>query len=71
MNKALENLMTRRSIRKYKAQQITQEELGAVLQAGVCAASAKNLQSATIVVVQDKETIAYMSRLNAEIGAER
>ena len=68
MNKAMENLMNRRSIRKYKPQQITQEELGAVLQAGVCAPSAKNLQSATIVVVQDKETIEYMSRLNAQIG---
>jgi len=67
MNKAMECLTNRRSIRKYKSEQITKEELGAVLQAGICAPTGKNLQSPIIVVVQDKEEIAYMSKLNAQI----
>ena len=67
MNAALENLLTRRSVRKYKPDQIKPEELEAVLQAGVCAPSGKNLQTAIIVAVQDKETIAYMSKLNAKV----
>lgn len=65
---AMDCLINRRSIRKYKEQQISDEELNAVLQAGVCAPTGKNMQSPIIVVVQNKEDIAYMSRLNAEIG---
>lgn len=66
--KAMDCLINRRSIRKYKEQQITNEELNAVLQAGICAPTGKNMQSPTIVVVQNKEDIAYMSKLNAQIG---
>ena len=65
---AMDCLINRRSIRKYKEQQISNEELNAVLQAGVCAPTGKNMQSPTIVVVQNKDDIAYMSKLNAEIG---
>lgn len=68
MNQALECLMNRRSVRKFKKEQIGKDELAAVLQAGVCAPSGKNLQSAIIVVVQDKNDIEYMSKLNAQIG---
>lgn len=67
MNETLNILKERRSIRDYKAQQIKGEELDAILEAGVYAPSAMGKQSATIVVVQDKETIAELSRLNAEI----
>ena len=67
MNKAYENILERRSIRKYKEAQITREELDQVIKAGLCAPSGKNLQTAIIVAVQDKEEIAYMSRLNAEV----
>ena len=67
MNEALQNIYDRRSIRKYKAEQITKEQLDAVVQAGVCAASGKNGQSAIIVAVQDKETRDELSRLNAAV----
>lgn len=62
---ALEALYTRRSIRRYKKEQISREELDAVIKAGVCAASGKNGQSAIIVAVQDKQTRDELSRLNA------
>lgn len=67
MNKALEVLYDRRSIRRYKSKQISREEMDAVIKAGVCAASGKNLQSAIIIAVQDKETRDLLSRLNAAV----
>ena len=67
MNETLRVLKERRSIRKYKAEQIKDEELDAILEAGTWAASGKGLQSAVMVVVQDQETIAMLSRANAEI----
>ena len=67
MNETLKVLKERRSVRKYKAEQIKDEELNAILEAGTWAPSAKGLQTSVMVVVQDPETIAYMSRMNAEI----
>ncbi|MDE8690867.1 nitroreductase family protein [Faecalibacterium sp. DFI.5.82] len=52
-NETLHTLETRRSCRAYKPEQITKEELEAVLRAGTFAPSAMNRQSAKIVVVQD------------------
>lgn len=66
-NETLRVLRERRSIRKYKKEQIKDEELDAILEAGTWAASGKNLQTAVMVVVQDQETIQLMSRLNAQI----
>ena len=67
MNEALNVLCTRRSIRKYKPDQISREELDAVIEAGMCAASGKNGQSAIIIAVQDKETRDELARLNAAV----
>ena len=67
MNETLRVLKERRSIRKYKAEQIKDEELNAILEAGTWAPTGKGQQSPVMVVVQDAETIAYMSRLNAQI----
>lgn len=67
MKKDLDIILQRRSIRKYSSKQISREELDMVLEAGVCAASGKNGQSAIIVAVQNPEDVAYMSRLNGQI----
>ena len=67
MNEAMEVLYNRRSIRRYKSEQISREELDAVIRAGLCAASGKNGQSAIIVAVQDKATRDELSRLNAAV----
>ena len=67
MNEALKVLYDRRSIRRYKNEQISCEEMDAVIRAGVCAASGKNGQSAIIIAVQDKETRDLLSRLNAAV----
>ena len=67
MNEAMKNLLTRRSVRKYKKEQITDAELGAVLEAGTYAPTARGTQSPLIVAVQNAEDIAVMSRMNAAI----
>ena len=63
-NETLQTLLTRRSCRAYMPRQITDEELNAVLEAGTYAPSAMGRQSAKIVVVQDPETRALLTRNN-------
>jgi len=67
MNETLQTLRTRRSIRAYKAQQITDQELDAILEAGTWAPTGMNQQSPVMVAVQDPETIRYMEKLNAQV----
>ena len=62
-----ELLKNRRSVRKYKPQQITDAELDAILEAGLYAASGKNSQKTVMVAVRDKQTRDQLSRMNAEI----
>lgn len=64
---ALKVLRERRSIRKYKAEQITDQELDAVLEAGTYAPSGKNSQPCIIVAVQNKDDLATLRKLNAKV----
>ena len=66
-NVVLQALRARRSIRKYKAEQISDEELKAVLEAGTWAPTGKGLQDPWIVAVQDEALKARISKMNAEI----
>ena len=43
MNEALKAIYDRRSIRKYQSEQISSEELDAVLKAGMCAPTGMNM----------------------------
>ena len=71
MNETLNILKSRRSCKSYQARQITDAELDAVLEAGTYAPTGRNQQSPILVAIQDKETIARLSRLNAAImGAD-
>ena len=67
MRETLIDLKNRRSCRKYTEQQITEEELSTVLEAGTYAPTGHGTQSPVMVVVQDKETVALLSRLNAAV----
>ncbi len=67
MSETIKTLVTRRSIRAYKAEQIKEEELVFILEAGKFAPSGMGLQSAIMVVVQDKATIEKLSRINAAV----
>lgn len=66
-NAVIENMVNRRSIRKYKPEQIKDEELQAVIKAGEYAPTGMGMQSPKMVVVQDKETIKLLSKINAKI----
>ena len=70
----LETLMSikeRRSVRSYRKDQISSEELNAVLEAGTYAASGMGRQPAKMVVVQEPELIAKLSKMNgAVMGAD-
>lgn len=68
---AIEVLMNRRSVRKFKPQQITEAELLTVLEAGTYAPTARGMQTPWIIAVQDPEQREAVARLNAAvIGAE-
>ena len=70
MNETLKTLRERRSVRRYRPEQIKPEELDAILDAGTWAPSAMGRQPAVMVVIQDRETISYLSKLNAEIQGQ-
>jgi nitroreductase len=53
MNDIINTLQNRRSIRKFKPEQIKDDELNAVLEAGKYAPSGANQQSALFIVVQN------------------
>ncbi len=64
---AMEMLLNRRAIRKYKDEQITKEELEKVLEAGKYAPTGQGLQSPIMVAVQNKETRDKLSKMNAAV----
>ena len=70
MNAAYENLLTRRSCRKYDGKQITQEELDAILKAGVYAPTGMGLQSPKMVVLQKPEDVEAYQKLNAGVRGD-
>ena len=66
-NNFLEIIRTRRSYRSYKAEQITDEQLNAVLEAGTYAPTSRGLQSPFIVAIQNDALKDRLAKMNAEI----
>lgn len=67
MEETIKNLKERRSIRKYQDRQIEEDDLQKILEAGMHAPTGMGMQSPLMVVVQDRETIVKLSRMNAKI----
>ena len=67
MNEIIQCLKDRRSVRKYKKEQVKEEQLTQILEAGTYAPTGMGMQSPIMVVVQDAETIAKLSKLNAAV----
>ena len=65
---AMQNLLERRSVRKYKVDPIPQEVLDKIIQAGLMAPSAKGMQKAIIVAVTNKEVRDRLSETNRKYG---
>ncbi len=67
MQETLTDIRTRRSCRKYLAEQITDAQLDAILEAATWTPTGRGKQSPQMVVVQDADTLKELSRLNAQI----
>ena len=68
MNEVMKALLERRSIRKFKPDALTKEQLGQIVEAGLYAASGKGAQSAIAVVVTNKALRDRLSAENCRIG---
>lgn len=64
---AMENLLTRRSVRSYKSDMPSPETLDRILEAGVYAATGMNRQSPIILAVTNRKMRDRLSRLNAAV----
>ncbi len=69
--KVIENLIERRSVRKYKSTPVPQNLIDEVLRAGTYAPTGRNYQSPIIVAVTNKSLRDRISKINAEtVGME-
>lgn len=64
---AMDNLLTRRSVRSYKADTIDRETLDRILRAGTYAATGMNKQAPIILAVTNREMRDRLSKLNAAV----
>ena len=67
MNEITQNMITRRSIKKYKPDPVPREMLDQILKAGTYAACGMGRQSPIIIAVTDKTVRDELSALNAKI----
>lgn len=63
----LEKMLTRRSIRKFKADMVPKEVIEKIVEAGTFAASGMNRQPGIIVAITNKELRDKLSKMNADI----
>ncbi len=67
MNATLEVLKSRRACRAYRPEQVKEEDLAKILEAGTYAATGMGRQSPLIAVVQNPEDYARLERLNGGV----
>lgn len=67
MNKVIEEIISRRSVRKYKPDMIPKEVIEEIVKAGTYAATGMGRQSPIIIAVTDKKVRDELSRLNGGI----
>ena len=67
MSEVINNMKTRRSIRKYKPDMIPEDVLNRIIESGTYAATGMGKQSPIIIAVTNKEIRDKFSKMNAEI----
>ena len=67
MNESIKNLLERRSIRAYKKELVPKETLDTILEAGEYSPRGMGQQSTLMVVTQDPELVARLSKMNAAV----
>ena len=67
MSNAIDNMLSRRSIRKYKQDPIPEDVLSKILEAGTYAPTGMNKQAPIILAVTNKEMRDRLSKMNAAV----
>lgn len=70
MNEVLKVIKSRRSVRDYRHEQISQESLDRIIEAGVYAPTAHNEQPWHFTVIQNQEMLQYINKKIKELMAE-
>lgn len=67
MNQTIQNIISRRSVKKYTSEPVSVDLIEEVVKAGTYAPSGMNRQSAKIIAVTNKDMRDRLSRINLEI----
>ena len=67
MTPAIENMLSRRSCKKFKAEMPKKEDLALIAKTGISAPSGRNLQAPIILVITDKKTRDALAAANAAV----
>ena len=67
MNSCMDVILTRSSVKKYLDKEVARELIDKVIEAGLAAASGRNLQAPIIVAVTNKEIRDALSKANAAV----
>ena len=67
MSTAIENMLSRRSVRSYRKDMISKDVLDQILKAGSYAATGRNLQSPIMIAVTNQELRDRLSCMNAAV----
>lgn len=71
MNSVIENMLTRRSVRKFTEQKISSEDLDMILKTGIYAPSGMNMQTIRLTAVTDRKKIQKLAELTGcKLGRE-
>lgn len=68
MNEVIDAMKKRRSVRKFKSDMPPKSDIEQIIEAGLYAASGKNMQSAKIIAITNKKLRDEISALNCKIG---
>ena len=67
MKSCMEVMLTRRSVKRYTSEMPSREDIEKILEAGLAAASGRNMQASVIVAVTNKEIRDRLSQDNAAV----
>lgn len=71
MKETINDILTRRSCKKYKPDTVSDEDIRTIVDAGLAAPTGRNRQASIMLVIKDKDTRDALSRANARVlGAE-
>ena len=71
MKETINDILTRRSCKKYKPDTVSDEDIKTIVEAGLAAPTGRNRQASIMLVIKDKDTRDALSRANARVlGAE-